>query len=174
MRIVGSFAVSAHHEWWNSNIINPIRTEKLLDWIKLHKCKLINIPDEITRIQGTSKSVIDLTFASENIENSIINWAVDQESTGSDHEIIRFEIITNVNNLTNHAISIANQFNVDKADWKNYEIYLKTAENDVKNEINVQFAQKNFNKAVDILQNLMQSAMKLYISKTRICQKSKK
>ena len=75
--------------------------------------------------------------------------------------------------MTNHAINIANQFNVDKTDWKNYEIYLKTAENDVKNEINVQFAQKNFNKTDDILQNLMQSAMELYISKTRICEKSK-
>ena len=85
----------------------------------------------------------------------IINWSINSQSIEFDHEIIRFEIITNINNLINRAITITNQYNIEKTDSKNYEIYLKKIENDVKTEMIFCYKQTNFEKTVNTLQNFM-------------------
>ena len=103
---------NAHHEWWNSNVRNPVRSTNLIQWVKQLDCDLLNIPNHF----GNSKSVIDLTFASRNIENSIVNWNVDNNATiGSDHEVINFEILTSIENFTNRATSISQKYNIAKA-----------------------------------------------------------
>ena len=121
---------NAHHSWWNSNIVNFIRTNNLLKWINKHQCNLINISNKYTFIWNSkhfSKTVIDLTFANLNIENLIINWCVDSESTESDHETIRFDLLTDMrSNLSNQeAIEISHHYNVDKADWEKFDQYLQ-------------------------------------------------
>ena len=102
--ICGDF--NAHHNWWNSKIKRAIRSENLVKWLKINKCSLINTPDFCTFYahSGSSSSVIDLRFANSKIENAITNWAIDENVvTGSDHEVIRFELIASFKNLTSHA-----------------------------------------------------------------------
>ena len=60
-------------------------------------------------------------------------------------------MITNISNLINHAITMTNQNNIEKTDWKNHEIYLKNIENDVKIEIESCYKQINFEKIVNTL-----------------------
>lgn len=172
---------NAHHSWWNSRIQNSIRTKELIEWTKLHKCKLINISDEYTFIRNSrtvAKSVIDLTFASENIESLISNWYVDFESTGSDHEIIRFDIIINFDQMNQlNSIEMSNRFNVAKADWNKFNDHLKNQSN-VTQRILQELLEKenvdNLNQSAEILTNLLQNAAELHIPKMRTCAKSKR
>ena len=116
--ICGDF--NAHHNWWNSKINRPTRAENLIKWIQSCKCTLININDEITYIQKShngATSVIDLTFATRSVNDSVVNWKIDEEAnSGSDHEVISFELITSTSNITNYATTLANKYNLQKAD----------------------------------------------------------
>ena len=119
--VCGDF--NAHHNWWNSKIQHAIRSENLVKWLKINKCSLINTPDLCTFYahSGSSSSVIDLTFANSKIENAITNWAIDENAvTGSDHEVIRFELIASFKNLTSHATALSNKYNCNKADWNKF------------------------------------------------------
>ena len=78
---------------------------------------MLNQIDQITfnkRHQSSvSESIIDLTFSN---QENVQNWAIDSEAaTGSDHEVIRFEIIAAENNTIN-SLSTAVKYNVKKAD----------------------------------------------------------
>ena len=57
--------------------------------------------------------------------------------------------------MINHAITMTNQYNIKKTDWKNYEIYLKNIENNVQIELIFYYKQNNFEKIVNTLQNFM-------------------
>ena len=123
--ICGDF--NAHHSWWNSKIQNAFRSENLVKWLKLNKCSLINTPDLYTFFahSGNSSSIIDLTFANFKIENAITNWSIDENAvTGSDHEVIRFELIASFKNLTSHATALSNKYNCNKADWDKFAKFL--------------------------------------------------
>ena len=135
--ICGDF--DAHHNWWNSKIQHAIRSENLVKWLKINKCSLINTPDLCTFYahSGSSSSVIDLTFANSKIENAITNWAIDENAvTGSDHEVIRFELIASFKNLTSHATALSNKYNCNKADWNKFAKFLD--ENSINYESKVQ------------------------------------
>src|ERR1700741_3594235 len=83
--------MNAHHEWWNSSIHAPKRAETLVSVMERGGFQLVNIPDEPTYNfkNGKGQSVIDLTFASPNIFDNIVNWVSDEDqATGSDHELI--------------------------------------------------------------------------------------
>lgn len=87
--ICGDF--NAHHSWWNSKINNSIRSNALIAWLQKFKCELINTPDEFTFRRGNSKSIIDLTFITPNLINSIECWSINEEAyTESYHEFIDF------------------------------------------------------------------------------------
>ena len=93
--ICGDF--NAHHSWWNSRIQNSIRANALISWINRFNCELINILDKMTYIShsGISQSVLDLTFATSRIAENIIDWAINDEIvTGSDHEVIAFNLLS--------------------------------------------------------------------------------
>ena len=86
--------------------------------MKSNKLNLANAHDEITWTRNSSKiksnSIIDLTFISQNLENKLINWTINKdESTESDHEIIRFDLITSVQNVVSNPLSI--KYNLTKA-----------------------------------------------------------
>ena len=83
---------------------------------------------------GSSLSVIDLTFANTKIENAITNWSIDENAvTGSDYEVIRFELIASFKNLTTHATVLSNKYNYNKADWDNFAKFLDKKFNKLRN-----------------------------------------
>jgi hypothetical protein len=115
--IVGDF--NAHHQWWNSSVTTPKRAETIINWTDTHRLQLINEEDIPTYHyrNGTGTSILDLTFATPTSAESITSWAVDDEATtGSDHEVIRFDITTApLEETVTHPIS--QRFNFKKADW---------------------------------------------------------
>ena len=172
--IYGDF--NAHHSWWNSKIQNAIRSENLVKWLKLNKCSLINTPDLYTFFahSGNSSSIIDLTFANFEIENAITNWSIDENAvTGSDHEVIRFELIASFKNLTSHATALSNKYNCNKADWDKFAKFLD--ENAINYESQIQSLLNNyqFDESALYLQNVIKNAAEMFIPKTKICAKSK-
>jgi hypothetical protein len=115
--IVGDF--NAHHQWWNSSVKTPKRAETIINWTDTHRLQLINKEDIPTYHyrNGTGTSILDLTFATPTSAESMTSWAVDDEATtGSDHEVIRFDITTApLEETVTHPIS--QRFNFKKADW---------------------------------------------------------
>ena len=155
--ICGDF--NAHHNWWNSKTQHAIRSENLVKWLKINKCNLINTPDLCTfyAYSGSSSSVIDLTFANSKIENAITNWAIDENAiTGSDHEVIRFDLIASFKNLTSHATALQNKYNCNKADWNKFARFLD--ENSINYESKVQFSENDDNWP-DLTENELQNAI---------------
>ena len=172
--ICGDF--NAHHSWWNSKIQKAIRSEYLVKWLKINKCNLINTPDLYTFFAhlGNSSSIIDLTFANSKIENAITNWSIDENAvTGSDHEVIRFELIASFKNLTSHATALSNKYNYNKADWDKFAKFLD--ENAINYESQIQSLLNNyqFDESALYLQNVIKNAAEMFIPKTKICAKSK-
>ena len=85
--------MNAHHPLWNSNK-RPTRADKIVELIEEHNYTLLNTPDEPTFLShnGVSTSVIDLTLTSPDLQDSIRNWAIMDETTGSDHLPISIDI----------------------------------------------------------------------------------
>ena len=69
---------------------------------------------------GTGTSILDLTIATPSSTDSITSWAVDKEATtGSDHEVIRFEFNTSpIEDTVTHPV--CQQFNFKKANWTQF------------------------------------------------------
>ena len=117
--ICGDF--NAHHPWWNS-IANPIRAETLTTWLSKYNCKLINTPDIVTYTQysGNTSSVLNLTFATPGVYQSISDWQVNEEATtGSDHEVIQFSISIDQTELVDSPFNAP--FNILKANWTGFK-----------------------------------------------------
>ena len=121
-----------------------------------------------------------MTFANSNIENLIVNWCVDSEFTRSDHEIIRFDLLTDLRlNLSNQkAIEISHHYNVEKADWKKFDQYLQNQEQliqiDLMQLLSSESITAQMNSAAQKFQNFLQNATDKFISKSKICAKSKR
>jgi hypothetical protein len=89
--------MNAHHTLWNSHTPHTTRAEELITLIEDEGWHLINAPDVPTYHyrKGTGSSVLDLTLATPSMTPEVTNWAVDEDlATGSDHEVIRFQIIS--------------------------------------------------------------------------------
>src|SRR6266705_2893381 len=127
---VGDF--NAHHQWWNSSIRTPKRADNIITWTDAHNLQLLNEEDIPTYNyrNGTGTSVLDLTFATPTSTESITSWAVDDEATtGSDHEVIRFEhTIATLEDTVPHPA--CQQFNFRKADWNHFSTSLSNLAQD--------------------------------------------
>ena len=157
--ICGDF--NAHHNWWNSKTQQAIRLENLVKWLKLNRCSLINTPDLCTYYNhsGSSSSVIDLTFANSKIENAITNWSIDENTvTGSDHEVIRFELIASFKNLTSHATALFNKYNCNKADWNTFAKFLDENSTIYKSQVQCLLNNHQFDESAIYLQNIIKNA----------------
>ena len=137
---------------------------------------MINTPDLYTFFahSGNSSSIIDLTFANSKIKNAITNWSIDENAvTGSDHEVIRFELIASFKNLTSHATALSNKYNCNKADWDKFAKFLD--ENAINYESRIQSLLNNyqFDESALYLQNIIKNVAEMFIPKTKICAKSK-
>ena len=144
--------------------------------VEIKRCSLINTPDLCTYYahSGSSLSVIDLTFANSKIENAITNWSIDENAvTGSDHEVIRFELIASFKNLTSHATVLSNKYNCNKAYMNKFARYID--ENSTIYESQVQSLLNNhqFDESATYLQNIIKNAAEMFIPKTKIFAKSK-
>ena len=115
--ICGDF--NAHHTWWNSTIATPKNADAIISWVTTNKLDLVNTPDTTTFTRktptGQYSSVLNLTFASSQMMQEIIDWQVnDQAYTGSDHEVIQFAITTPDLKLVPSPFNAP--FNTEKAD----------------------------------------------------------
>src|ERR1700741_1961239 len=121
--------MNAHHEWWNSSIHAPKRAETLVSVMERGGFQLVNIPDEPTYNfkNGKGQSVIDLTFASPSIFDNIVNWVTDEDqATGSDHELIRYTILSDQSEAVPDPRS--GRYNWKAADWDKFSKHLQATE----------------------------------------------
>ncbi len=162
---------NAHHSWWNAKISNPIRTEALIKWVNLHKCDLVNTSDIDTyhSYSSQSSSVLDLAFASKNMRNHIKNWHIDENAdTEFNHEVILFTIVTEKVKLVENSLNAS--YNLQKADWKGFEKHLQKA----KDKMIVKMQRiTSLEAKVIYLTECIKNTVELFVSKQRICAKSK-
>jgi ribonuclease HI len=103
--------MNGHNPWWNS-AKSPLRSDTLVYIMQQQDFSLLNEPNVSTYHSrcGRFHTVIDLTFTSPTITNNCLNWSIDQDNfTGSDHEIIRFDLISNL--LDTVSTPLAQQIN---------------------------------------------------------------
>jgi len=168
--------LNAHHSWWNSAVTNSKNADQLVNWLEKYEFELINEPD-IQTCTRSDTSIIDLTFATRNLNNSLkISWEIDkQKVSGSDHEIILFSVNIDNGNLVENPL-YSNQFNLEKADWKNFEKDLINLAN--KDEFQSQLDNSEISHLVlkqeaEKLRDIILKAAEKNIPKKRITEKSK-
>jgi hypothetical protein len=89
--------LNTHHSLWNSLVQEPKRADELITLIENRHWVLVSIPDEATyHFKNRMKSsILDYTLALPAMSEEVINWAIDtDQATGSDHEVIRFQVIS--------------------------------------------------------------------------------
>jgi Reverse transcriptase (RNA-dependent DNA polymerase)/Endonuclease-reverse transcriptase len=160
--VCGDF--NAHHGWWDSAAAQQVRSDQLVTWLRQYECELINVPDVPTRTSrnGRGTSVLDLAFATPLTYSSICDWAVDDEHpTGSDHDLIRFNIRADhyLQNSVDHPISWP--YNYKKADWERFARRLQELAADKRDHVQ-QFLDTNtedsLEKAACLLRDLIRAA----------------
>jgi ribonuclease HI len=121
--------MNAHHEWWNSDIHTPRRADTLVSVLERERFHLVNEPDEPTYNfrNGKGRSIIDLTFASPTVSDSVVDWAIDEDqATGSDHELIRYNVLSD--NVEIVPDPRTGKYNWKKAEWDKFGKELQAAE----------------------------------------------
>ncbi len=120
--------LNAHHSWWNSTITNSKNANDLINWLEKYDFDLLNEPDQQTCTR-LDTSIINLTFISKNLSNKLHSfWEISEQNSGSNHMIIQFTIYIDNENLIENPL-YNNQYNFDKADWKQFKIDLVNAAN---------------------------------------------
>src|SRR5437588_11071745 len=117
---------NAHHSLWNSAVHQQIRCDVLVEWFTANNCDIVNQPyiPTYNYRHGSGSSVFDLTLATQDIFDRLVDWAVDENAhTGSDHEVVRFSLILDTDNLVHSPMS--NKYNWQTADWIFFESTLK-------------------------------------------------
>ena len=167
--------MNAHHSWWNSKITSSIRAKELVNWLEKYDFELLNKPD-IQTCSRFSNSIIDLTFATKNLNKLPINWEISEDITsGSDHEIIIFSININSDNLVENPI-YNNQFNFEKADWKLFteELILQSNREEYLSELNYsEISTSLLEIEAEKLRDIISIAANKAILKKRISERSK-
>src|SRR5699024_6268479 len=117
--ILGDF--NAHHTWWNSFATSNIRCNELISWLNSYNFELVNESDiyifHRSKNEGRdmTRSVIDLAFATSSLYERISEWFIDENnSTDSDHELIRMSVRTNDTELVDISL-MTEPFNIKKA-----------------------------------------------------------
>lgn len=91
--IVGTDS-NAHHTLWGMTTGND-RGKKLVEYLFTTNLNIINTGSTPTFVNRRSKTIIDLTLATEETSKHISNWHVSSELSCSDHRWIRFDIQVN-------------------------------------------------------------------------------
>ena len=86
---------NAHSVLWNCPDTNR-RGSKLEEWILTHSLTVLNQGSEFTFYNRRATTIIDVTFASLELEEGILDWQVSDVITESDHRLITFNLRTHV------------------------------------------------------------------------------
>ena len=96
----------------------------MVQWLKQQNCELINTPDESIYQQyctNGASSVLDLTFATQATAEIVTDWSIcDDWSTGSDHEVIYFLILSESVEFVDSPVLSTLAYNIDKANWPEF------------------------------------------------------
>ena len=124
--LLGDF--NAHHHLWDSTLRTSRNSDGTIGIIERFNLGLVNEPDIPTHFprNGNKPSVIDLAFASYSLLENILNWSVEESeselaeasSTGSDHTVIRFEIVPTTTTAAIVPDPRGQMFNWKGADWE--------------------------------------------------------
>jgi len=82
---------NAHHICWGSSDINR-RGEALLEYLITTDLDILNTGNSPTFIVSNRQEVIDISLASNDLIQEIINWKVTDEESLSDHRHIHFSL----------------------------------------------------------------------------------
>jgi hypothetical protein len=120
--------LNAHNALWNCQVHTPRRAQELAALIEEQNWRLVNVPDTPTYYyrNGKGSSILDLTLATPHMAEEITNWAIDDEqATGSDHEVIRFQVVSMHPNVevTPHEPRL----NWRKTDWDKFTTIIKNS-----------------------------------------------
>ena len=140
--LIGGSDANAHSVLWGSTANNN-RGEALTDFIftnNLHCCNIGNKPTYENVLRG---QVLDITLATTNILDNILNWEVSNECKISDHRLITFEFVTNI------VPDLGMVRSIRKTDWKKYQVELdkKTRDLDI-DQLELDDAAELVNKAI--------------------------
>ena len=111
--IIGS-DVNSHNTAWGSTDTNP-RGDNLLFFILSANLTVCNQGAVGTFVNAQREEVIDITMATENVENLIKEWRVNTEHAWSDHRLITFSLNMKKACKTKPFRSIR------KTNWEKYE-----------------------------------------------------
>ena len=175
--LAGDF--NSHNTWWNSNIRGNRNDEVLVQLATDNNMVLLNEPDEPTHYpaNGNTPSVLDLTFATPAMFDSISNWCIDPEmDTGSDHTVIRFEIASPL--LMPTAPDPRSQrYNWKKADWEQFTKQLQATRQLNKDRWKLLIAHSHYNQnldaAAELLRDSIVEACELHVPHIRPSPRSK-
>lgn len=110
--IIGCDA-NAKSRLWGSEIEDD-RGRNLVEFLVSQDLYIINTGKEPTFVQGSKRSIIDLTIVSRDLLDEVTKWRVDKSVSGSDHRYILFEL--------SHDTQCHQQVrNKRKTNWKKYK-----------------------------------------------------
>ena len=169
---------NAHHSLWNSAVQQQIRGDVLVDWFRANNCDIVNQPDISTynHRQGSGTSILDLTLATQDIFDRVVDWAVDDNAhTGSDHEVVRFTLVLDTDNLIPSPMS--NKYNWQKADWDSFNTTLKSqmAESSTSFYSHLTCGTTDsLDQAAVILRDCILNSLNLHVPLSKPCTRSKR
>lgn len=85
---------NAHHILWGMKTTNE-RGKLLVEYLMTTNLNIMNKGSEPTFVNRRSRTIIDLTLATEAASRSISDWHVSSEASCSDHRWIRFDVQVN-------------------------------------------------------------------------------
>src|SRR5690606_22232057 len=176
--------MNAHHPWWNSKRDMDSKGDLLATLIEGGNFYLVNEPEAPTFFQyrqATStlyESVLDLAFATGDLFEWISNWAVcdrDTEATGSDHHMLRFEILHD--GTATVPSPTAPRYNWKAADWELFDRTLKAQANQHNRRwqllLATQHRSTSLDSAAELLRDIMVSSVEASVPRVRIHARSK-
>ena len=169
--------MNAHHEWWNSSIQTPKRSDELVQILDENNYWLVNEPDTPTYFYRTGKgtSIIDLTFASPGLADEVRNWCLDPDAeTGSDHGTIRYELVSTSSLLTT---PLAPKYNWRKADWDKFTSLLTStsaATYSVWHQLHQNPSPINLDNSAQLLRDLILEAVEASVPHINLSPRSKR
>lgn len=84
---------NAHHQLWGSTDTN-FRGQCLVEYLVTTDLDILNVGNTPTFRNSVREEVLDLTLCTKDLTGKITNWRVSDEPSLSDHEQIRFDMVT--------------------------------------------------------------------------------
>ncbi|CAH2093902.1 unnamed protein product [Euphydryas editha] len=99
MELLVATDCNAHHPLWGMQSEND-RGRHLVEYLFTTNLNILNVGTEPTFVTKRSKTIIDITLATDGVCNIISNWHVSKEASCSDHRWILFNLEVNTSSPT--------------------------------------------------------------------------